>query len=290
METVTCDLASWIEAGPDAQREFRQAVHLILTAITLDGELRDIMVMKGGLLLAIRYQSGRFTKDLDFSTSKTGKDLDYDELRMALERNLAMAVADSDYDLDCRIQRCRVNPPNEDAQFPNIELTVGYAYKGTPKHKRLLQKQSPTTIEIDFNLNEPILGVESLMLGEGAALRAYSCSDLVAEKLRSLMQQEVRNRYRRQDIYDLRMLLENGITEEGKEEILRSLMKKARARGIEPTPDSLAAPEIRRRAARDYQTLADEIEGELPNFDQSYGVVEAFYRALPWATLQGEAP
>ncbi|MCU0796578.1 MAG: nucleotidyl transferase AbiEii/AbiGii toxin family protein [Akkermansiaceae bacterium] len=282
MDSIHRDLDTWAREAAPGQQAFRQAVHLVLTAITSDLGLRETMVMKGGLLMAIRYHSHRFTKDLDFSTSKTRVEIDPDTIRQKLERSLAMAVANSDYNLDCRIQRCRFNPPEEDAQFPNLELKIGYAFKGSKEHSRLLHGRASATIEIDFNLNEPIIDIETLDLGEGLFLRAYALSDLIAEKLRSLMQQTKRNRYRRQDIYDLRLLLELGVDVETRRAILTNLIKKSQSRGITPTPDSLADPEIRRRAQRDYPTLADEVEGMLPDFDESYNQVEAFYRALPW--------
>ena len=282
MDSIQRDLDAWAREAVPGQRAFRQAVHLILTAITSDLGLRETMVMKGGLLMAIRYQSNRFTKDLDFSTSKTRPEIDADTIRQRLERSLAMAVANSDYDLDCKIQRFKFNPPEEDAQFPNLELKIGYAFKGSKEHSRLLQGRSSSTIEIDFNLNEPIIDIETLDLGEGLCLRTYALSDLIAEKLRSLMQQTTRNRYRRQDIYDLRLLIDLGIDEHTRRATLATLIKKAQSRGINPTPESLADPETRRRAQRDYPTLADEVEGVLPDFDESYHQVEEFYRALPW--------
>lgn len=128
----------------------------------------------------------------------------------------------------------------------------------------------------------PSSGSRTWISGRGPSLRAYAFSDLVAEKLRSLLQQEVRNRYRRQDIYDLRLLIESGIEEADRGNILHSLIEKAQARGIEPAPDSLADSEVRRRAERDYGTLDDEVEGELPDFAESYDLVATFYRTLPW--------
>jgi hypothetical protein len=44
----------------------------------------------------------------------------------------------------------------------------------------------------------------------------------------------------------------------------------------------MANPEIIRRSRAEYKNLASEIEGELPDLDTVYGVVEAFYRSLPW--------
>ncbi len=232
--------------------------------------------------MAIRYKSGRFTKDLDFSSSLSRKELNEDEIQGSLEQSLAREVAESEYDLDCRVQKCKVNPPDENATFPNIELSIGYAYIGSAKHRRLQKLQSPTIVEIDFNLNEPILGMEILEIGEGTQIIAYKLCDLVAEKLRSLLQQEVRNRYRRQDTYDLRLLIELGISEATKRNILHSLIEKARARNIEPSPKSLSRNEVKRRAERNYHTLEDEVEGELPDFNESFSIVETFYQSLPW--------
>ena len=114
------------------------------------------------------------------------------------------------------------------------------------------------------------------------SLLAYALTDLIAEKLRALMRQEKRNRYRRQDIYDLRFLLESGITEAQKKSVLKNLLSKAQARGIEPDRDSFDDPELRRRAEKEYATLTDEIQGDLPNFDESFELVESFDHSLPW--------
>jgi predicted nucleotidyltransferase component of viral defense system len=282
MKLPSCDLDGWVEDAPENQKEFRQAIRIILTAISHDLKLRSSMVIKGGILMGIRYHSDRFTTDLDFSTSATKGEIDTEEFETTLKQSLAMAVEDSDYGLDCRVQSCRINPPNDDFPFPNLELKIGYAYKGTAKHKRLMAGQSPTIVKIDFSLNEPIIDIEQIDLGDGLSLQAYALTDLIAEKLRALMQQEKRNRYRRQDIYDLRFLLESGISATQKVSVLKNLITKAQARGIEPGRYSLDDPELRRRAEKEYATLTDEIQGDLPDFDESFKLVGSFYRSLPW--------
>ena len=241
--------------------------------------------MKGGVLMAIRYNSERYTSDLDFSSTILRSALDINEFEQVLRQSLLEAVTASPYNLDCRLQRCRVNPPGLDASFVNIEISIGYAHIGTQSHQRLIRGNSPTAVTIDFNLNERILGVECLHLGDGAKLQAYEFTDLVAEKLRSLLQQEPRNRYRRQDTYDLCLLLGKPITSTERRDILKSLMEKARSRNINPTQGALDHPEVRRRAKRDYPTLADEVPGELPDFDESFDGILSFYRTLPWDQL-----
>ena len=277
------NISSWVDKAPEGQREFREAVHVILATITHDPGLRDTMVMKGGILLAIRYHSLRFTKDIDFSTSLSLSEMGPEKVRQAFDSGMALVAAGFDYGLDCKVQGCKVNPANRpEASFPSIELSIGYAYKGTPKHRRLLLGQSPSVISIDFSLNERTLEVENLEIDDGGSVRVYAFNDLIAEKFRSLLQQVSRNRYRRQDVFDLAMLLERDVSDTEKAAILHSFREKALSRNIEPSPESLSGPEVKRRAKADYHTLADEIEGELPDFETAYEKIDQFYRSLPW--------
>jgi len=280
------EIREWVDGYVDLKdREFREAVHTILAAVVADPMLKANMIIKGGILLAIRYQSGRFTKDIDFSTIKSLSEVDPGSVASALGNGLSKIGEELGYGLDCRVQSCKVQPKNhKNASFPSIKIVIGYAYKGTRKHSRLLALRSPTTISIDYSLNEKIPNFESLELGLSDELFAYSLSDLIAEKLRSLLQQIVRNRARRQDVFDLFVLLEKfpdlDAIEKGR--ILQSLKEKSKSRGIDAQVESLGNPEIRRRSRIDYETLADELEGELPEFEYSYDSVNAFYKSLPW--------
>lgn len=282
LNTGECDLEAWVESAPTGQEDFREAAKTILTAITSNLDLRKTMVIKGGVLMAIRYGSDRHTTDIDFSSSLKRGDINIADFKHRFETSLATAVVQSGSDLDCRVQRCKFNPKDDDATFPSIDMTVGYARKGTKMHGRLMKRESVHAISIDFSLNEEIFGFEDLEIGSTTKLQAYTFTDIVAEKLRSLLQQPSRDRYRRQDPYDLRFLIELGIDEGQKQAILDSLMAKSLSRGIEPDRDSISDPEVRRRAEQEYHTLASEIEGELPDFDESFDLVEKFYKSLPW--------
>lgn len=279
------DIGEWVDQSPEDQREFREAVHTILASIASDAQLKTSMIIKGGILLAIRYHSDRYTKDIDFSTDKKINDIDVDSLHRSLNDSLRLTVETLDYGLECRVQSIKVNPAHiPDATFPSINIKVGYAYKGSPKHKRLLAEASPTTVSIDFSLNEPIPRIEKLEISDGESIYAYTLTDLMAEKLRALLQQVGRKRNRRQDIFDLFMLLGKfpELTSNEKSEIHESLMLKARARNIEPTINSLDNSELRDRAHAEYSTLVDEIDGELPDFDIAFEQVKIFYKSLPW--------
>ncbi|MCF7786030.1 MAG: nucleotidyl transferase AbiEii/AbiGii toxin family protein [Prosthecobacter sp.] len=282
-DSMQHDIAEWVNQAPSDQRELRQAVHTVLAAIAQDTQLRADMIMKGGILLAVRYQSGRFTKDIDFSTSLKLSEVNPDEVQRRLDAALRLTVESLDYDLDCRVQGCKVQPANQvKASFPSIKLKIGYAYKGTAKHRRLIQLQSTSVISIDYSLNESISNTDEVLVGLDQSVNAYPFAELVAEKFRALLQQVERDRYRRQDVYDLAFLSRMPRKEPVEVAILESLMVKARSRNIEPNRDSLNDEEVKRRAAADYHTLKDEVQGDLPDFELAYAEVLSFYRALPW--------
>ncbi len=279
-------ISNWVDSaqGPE-DTEFREAVHTILAAIASDPELCADMIIKGGILLAVRYRSHRYTKDIDFSTSKKLAEIDPEKLEDNLNECLALMTEQLDYELDCKVQSCKVQPANKpDAKYPSIKLKIGYAYKGTPKHKRLLAKLSPDSVAIDYSLNEEMPNVEKIEITGTDGILAYTLTDLIAEKYRSILQQIKRDRIRRQDSFDLYLLMAqyNDIDDDEKRRILDSLLVKAESREIRPTPDSLDDPDIRKRSEAEYSTLADEIEGELPDFNMVYETVNDFYKSLPW--------
>ena len=280
-----CDIVTWVKAAPDPlQRELREAVHIALWAIGQSPTLQPQMIMKGAILLAIRYQSSRYTRDIDFSTNTLFKKFDEGTFFEELKNKLGLAVEALDYNLDCRIQSYKVKPKKENATFQTLTLSIGYAYKGTPKHSRLMAKICPTVLIIDYSFNEGTDQIDLLDLGQGTIINAYSFTDLVAEKLRAILQQEIRNRVRRQDAYDLYCLFKSHPIDgrDQKEEILRSLIKKSVSRKLEVDRNSMSKTEIINRSKKEYPLLQQEIDEKLPPFEHVYGTVQSFYESLPW--------
>lgn len=282
------DINDWVEeASTTSNKEFRQAVHTILSAIASDSNLKANMVLKGGILLAIRYKSHRYTKDIDFSTERQlGGEITENGVRESLDSSLAQMVEEFDYGLDCRVQSSRIQPKPKDREptYPSIKMKVGYAYKGSAKHKLLLSLQSPDIVSIDYSLNESTPNIEDLKLNLEEGILTYSLTDLIAEKYRSLLQQVSRNRTRRQDVYDLNLLIERfgDIDDFERSKILNSLIIKSKAREISPDINSFEDPDLKSRAKKDYPSLKKEIEGELPDFDELFQKVAEFYKSLPW--------
>lgn len=281
------NLREWADAAlRDDIRQFRKAVHIVLLAISDAPTLPNVMVMKGGILLAIAHAGDRYTRDIDFSTTETRADLPPEKIVEELQGAIASAVDQMDYDLDCRIQAWEVRPPDETKSFPTLILKVGYAQRSKlAAIRRLIAGKSPDVVKIECSYNETITSVEVIEIAPGLQIWAYDLTDMVAEKLRALLQQEVRDRYRRQDVYDLFKLLEEHGSElaSRRARIHAALIAKSASRELDIGRLSLRQPELLRRAKAEYGTLSAEIDGELPDFTTAMSEVCDFYESLPWA-------
>ncbi|WP_417552581.1 nucleotidyl transferase AbiEii/AbiGii toxin family protein [Marinomonas fungiae] len=284
------EIEEWVEQASSQEKEFRKVVHILIKAISLSDYLKPLMVMKGGMLLGLRYKSSRFTKDIDFSTEKKFQDFDEETFKEELNASLQEADEELNYGIDCRIQKLkhqpRIKKDEEDRRTtPSLVVTIGYASRNSNEHKKLLANQSPKTVKIDYSFNEYIPHPEELKI-EGEGFSVYGIIDLISEKIRSVLQQVVRNRSRRQDIYDLNFLINesNNFTDEEKLIILNTLIEKSKDR-LQPNQinkDALDNEEIYQRSKSEYNSLENEIEGELPDFDESFNKVKCFYKSLPW--------
>lgn len=137
-------------------------------------------------------------------------------------------------------------------------------------------------IDVDISFNDPLNHVQVLQLTGGKELHAYGLVDLVAEKYRALLQQVPRNRYRRQDVYDLDVLIPDILADGiAPGDILDALHEKCSVRDLEPNHQSLDNVEVKDRAGRDWNTMGLEF-ADLPEFEGCYERVATFYRSLPW--------
>lgn len=288
-------IENWVDSATVDRIMFRQAIHTILLAISNSDYLKPRMIIKGGILLAIRYKSTRFTEDIDFSTSEKLKNIDADEFESELNESLQIASDELSYGVLCRVQSLKIQPKKKsgEATFPAFKLTISYAVKDDVRnYARFLKGDSTNTVKIDYSFNEDTHKVDEITLLNDDTILAYSFTDLIAEKIRAMMQQVIRDRERRQDIYDIHYLLSNidNISEEEKFEILKAIFQKSRGRVPfsfinESTFDN---DDIKNKSQKNYDTLSSEVIGELPPFDESYDIVNHFYKSLPWECFENQ--
>ena len=92
-----------------------------------------------------------------------------------------------------------------------------------------------------MSFRDEVFNQQTLSLsGLNVALRAFSVHEVIAEKLRALLQQPILNRYRRQDIFDIAFLIERTpLTVDDCAIILETLIKKCNGRDLSPHRGSL---------------------------------------------------
>ena len=287
------DLERWISlAGPDkVSRRKRQVAEITLHAIALERRLGQMLVLKGGSLLAIAYGSSRFTTDLDFTALSHPPEAP-EQLATLLNPALIRAAAALGYaDLHCRVQTVRRLPNPKKfivAEAPALKVIIGSSGPGASERRHLDAGTASDVLELDISYREPLVWIEEVALlghvevgGAPQTLLVYSLAEVVAEKLRAYLQQGIRNRSRRQDVFDIAYLIEAHGADLDRAAILLALLKKARARGINPNADMIDDPELISRAKRDWNTLRDEV-GQVPEFEVCFGLVRDFYISLPW--------
>ena len=281
------DLAAWVEAEPDpGRRQFRQAIQLVLRGIAQAPDLSPLMIMKGGVLLAIRYGSSRFTRDIDFSTSRHVQDVDIERLLTAIGDALAPVSADNEYGLALRLQSHELKPPvSPRANFPTLKMRIGYASRlETRQIARLESRNASNTVQVDYSFNEWASEVETQEM-DGGRLSMYPYHDLIAEKLRSILQQPSRRRERYQDVYDLWLLLQHSeqISADDRAQVLAKLRASAVDREVPIHRRAMGEEAVMEMSRRQYEAqLPGLVAGDVPPFDPTYALVRDFYESLPW--------
>ena len=281
------DVARWVEQArnkPITHRR-RQAIELILNAIAAKSPLNKKMFLKGGILMGLAYDSPRQTVDVDLTTNLKAKEGVGEWIREQLGEELPRVANRLGYDkFVIAIQSAKwqggANP--EAMEFPALRMKVGYALRDTNQEKALMRGRAAEVIGIDISFNEHLGHIQILEITGGQELFAYGLADIIAEKYRAVLQQVTRNRSRRQDIFDLDLLISgNEIDDELRMQILEIFFEKCRSRHLEPTRTSLDTSEVRGRSGAGWETMELEM-GEIPDFEGCFARVSRFYESLPW--------
>lgn len=287
-EIVDVDVRGWVEAArtnPVRYRD-RQVTEVVLAAIGVAPNLKQTLVLKGGAVMALAFKSERVTADVDFSADADPEafaQLVVEELNALLPRT---AINLGYLDLLCRVQSVKKMPKAknfEEHDFPALLVRIGSALRGTGEEKRFDAGQAIHVLDMEISFRDQVYAFQELSLTDArVAVRAFTLHELIAEKFRALLQQPIRNRYRRQDVYDIAFLVEtNALSADDRAQILTTLIEKCRTRSIEPDIMSIDDPEILKRAQADWDTLKLELSN-LPPFEERFAIVRELYVSLPW--------
>jgi hypothetical protein len=178
-----------------AEAKFRFAQYGILQAVADSRTLSQVLAFKGGNALDFVWQPNRSTRDLDFSSSDST--LTAEQLRTFLTPSLGRVSRSTG--ILYRVQKMEQQPPGPDRSFITFEGKIGYALSDDRRNRQLIQqdKSSNATVPLAVSLNDPICGIVEVDIASSNPLHVCQLEDIVAEKLRALLQQPLRNRRRR---------------------------------------------------------------------------------------------
>lgn len=286
--TLQIDIRKWVDRAKADKPTYhqRQASEITLNAIAATVPLNERLYLKGGVLMGLAYNSPRQTGDIDLTADMAVGEETGEQIRDLMNAAFPRAAARLGYaDMVLRVQSVKGLPAGyyPDAEFPALKLKIAYAERGGRQEEALSAGKAANVIDLDISFNEPTKSIQILQLTGGEELRAYSLVDLISEKYRAMLQQVSRNRNRRQDVYDLDILISAlGTDGEIRAAILETLIEKCLSRHIKATQESINDPEVKRRSGADWNTMKLEV-GEVPDFEPCFERISEFYRRLPWS-------
>jgi predicted nucleotidyltransferase component of viral defense system len=196
------DLERWAAQHRTTMEEARRRfVQFVVLDALADGAVARLFAFKGGNALRFGYGSPRSTLDLDFTGDGSLDDVAV--LRPTVDA--AVRSAASRFEARCKVTHAKRNPPRGDR--PTYSVHVGFQLPGDRRYADFLltDATSSQVVYVEISMNDAVCEVIAAEVGPGTGRRLRLCSleDIIAEKLRAILQQVVRNRSRPQDVYDI---------------------------------------------------------------------------------------
>lgn len=277
--------ASWARENnlPVSEAKTRFAQYAVLCGITNSGVFGEGVVFKGGNALDFIWLPNRSTKDLDFSVDQEISQFESNEEEIHRLLQNGLDRVGPRLNMVMRVHRVTQQPPGKDKTFVTFKATVMFALPDQlPLQLRLRNGEVVAqNIPVDVSINEPICrAIETMLEGPSAlALRVSTLEDIVAEKLRALLQQPLRKRTRCQDLLDIAVILSAGIPLD-RDQVARFLTIKSASRDVTVTRTSFHNPEIGIRAKHQYAELERTTRNTFIPFEEALAMLLAFVDEL----------
>lgn len=174
-------------------RASRRATHAVLDAIVRTPELRDPYVLKGGLALHLAFGSPRFSRDIDLNAVEPVPR----EITDATDRRLQQFG----HRLDAALlnvqrahgfQRLVVENAAHSEELPALLAEVGY----------VSDEGLEGTVELQLTLSDLMCDTARKTV-RGLPLHVATVEDILADKLKALLQQVTRDKVRSSDVFDI---------------------------------------------------------------------------------------
>lgn len=260
----------------------RFAQYVMLRAVTSSRALSTLLVFKGGNALDFVWQPNRSTLDLDFSTVLEVTDVDAEGKRLAELFTRALAVVEREFGVFSRLVRVERQPPGPDKTFVTYQIRVAYALPDQLPLRRRMEadpRWAPQGIDLEISINEPICADQQFDIAGTNPLRVCTVEDIVAEKLRVLLQQTIRNRTRPQDLLDIAVVLRTRPTLD-RALVADFLARKAAARNVPVTRTAFRDPQLMDRAYQGYGELEATTRSLFIPFEEARALLYDFVDSL----------
>jgi predicted nucleotidyltransferase component of viral defense system len=247
----------------------------LLAGLAHSGATEDGWVFKGGTCLRHCYYKGyRFSEDIDFSCRPKGENLE------ASVRLLEMVAA---WILNESGIRLSVLEPLTSPNDFQIEIPMEYN-RGGARRQRLPQVKVHLTFDEPI-LDEPVLRPIKPSYPDLSAfgVTAYSKREIVAEKLRSLLQQQ-KKWPRPRDLYDLWYILCKTKEHFSWQELKPLFDEKCRIRDVQADIGRLTSDMLREWNENAWLNRLGPMLKEVPNFDHLWTEwVTTFHELIAFA-------
>ena len=240
------------------QAEKDYVILWLLSGLVHSGAKEQGWVFKGGTCLRHCYYKGyRFSEDIDFSCTPGGENLAA-SLRL-LDMVTAWVVQESGVRLSMR------EPLTVPGDF-QIEIPLEYNRGGA-------RRQSLPQVKVHLTFDEPVLdkAVDRLVTPDYPDLlpfgiTVYSKKEILAEKLRSLLQQQ-KKWPRPRDLYDLWYILCRSGEQFSWMELKSLFDEKCRVRAVRPDIKGLTSDTLRKWNENAWRDRLGPMLQNLPDFD-----------------------
>jgi hypothetical protein len=240
------------------QTEKDYIILCLLSGLVHSGLTKHGWIFKGGTCLRHCYYEGyRFSEDIDFSCEPQRDNLD-DSLKL-LKKTVEYVQSDTGIRLVIR----------EALTIPGdfqVEIPVEYSRGGA-------RRQGLPQVKVHLTFDEPILEKPNICSINAQysdlssfKVHSYTKSEIVAEKLRSLLQQQ--NKWPRpRDLYDLWYILCLSGEQINWDELLPMFQEKCLVRDIKPDLAGLTSAGLRELNRNAWQDRLGPMLRVLPDFD-----------------------
>jgi predicted nucleotidyltransferase component of viral defense system len=276
--TSFAEISEWASTNNVSVNEakLRFAQYGVLRAIAGSEILSSSIVFKGGNALDFIWQPNRSTKDLDFSSINS--DLSEEELKKSI--TLSLQLAGRETGIAFQLQRFKQNPSGPNKTFITYDIAIGYALPDDESSRKKIERGNSVSpvVPLEISINEIVCGVTTIDLQGIHSLQVSTPEDIVAEKLRALLQQQIRKRSRCQDMLDIAVILRN--RELNRAAVADYLQRKAVARDVQVSLAAFQHEELRKQAQIGYAELEPTTRELFIPFEEAYQDVLTFVATL----------